>query len=61
MKLRLYIIKETEKAYLLKGINFEERWISKKLVKIIDNTERTGIYGKSYEMEIERWVLLSNI
>lgn len=55
--MRLYIIQETEKAYLLKSVSFDERWIPKKAVKIIENSERLGMMGTSYEMEIEKWAL----
>jgi len=59
--MRLYILKETEKAYLLEGVNFPKKWIPKKAVKIIENTKRLGMNGESQEMEIEKWALVINI
>ena len=55
--MRLYIIDQTEKAYLLKSISFKERWLPKKGVSVDFNIEREGIYGKSYEMTIDFWAL----
>jgi hypothetical protein len=55
--MRLYLLKETEKAYLLKSLSFRERWIPKKVCKIDLKSKRPGIYGDSYEMSIEIWAL----
>ena len=58
--MRLYIKKETDKAYLLYGLNFAERWVPKKAVKIITNSDKLGIFGISHEMTIEKWALNLN-
>jgi len=55
--MRLYILKETEKAYLLKSVSFKERWIPKIATKIDLKTKRPGVYGDSYEIEIQPWAL----
>lgn len=55
--MRLYILKETELAYLLKSISFKERWIPKIATKIDLNTKRMGAMGISYEIKIEPWAL----
>jgi hypothetical protein len=55
--MRLYIIKETDKAYLLEGISFKKRWIPKKAVIIDKDSNRLGMLGTSYEMTIEKWAL----
>jgi len=58
--MRLYIKKETDKAYLLYALNFAERWVPKKAVKLTPNSEKLGIFGISYEMTIEKWALNLN-
>ena len=55
--MRLYIKKETDKAYLLFSVDFIERWVPKKAVKIKEKSDRLGMHGISYEMTIEKWAL----
>jgi hypothetical protein len=55
--MRLYIKEETEKAYLFFSDFFKERWIPKKAVIIKEGSDRLGMYGISYEIEIQLWAL----
>lgn len=58
--MRLYIKSHTEKAYLLFGSGFVERWVPKSAVSIKPNSFREGVYGPSYEMEIAKWFFRIN-
>lgn len=55
--MRLYIKEETDKALLLFSDTFKERWVPKKGVTIKKNSDRLGMYGISYEMTLQSWVL----
>ena len=59
--MRLYVKQETEKAYLLFGEGFVEKWVPKKAVTIKPYTNRLGMHGTSFEMDIEKWGIVYNL
>lgn len=58
--MRLYIKRETEKAYLVESTSFSEKWLPKSQVKCNKDKARMGMLGISYEFVIPYWLIQVN-
>lgn len=57
IKIRAWIIRETEASYLLQGHEFKSKWLPKSHIIQIKDSERESMAGKSYAWLIEKWLL----